>query len=761
MIHGDKKMVRNSFFGAQQRMKQQANNKMDSKQMLVWMQELLSLPLILRSCPLSEHRGVTSKGNRTDAIEVYGSLDSMGFQENLLSSALKIYNNLTMLWLNAKLGFGTHLGVGTADCLILEDKDLLKGRCLILEMRASTKILVLLLCLAVTVVMTSFATSVTYDHRSIVIDGKRRVLISGSIHYPRSTPDDNFEGRYDLVKFIKLIGEPGLYAHLPHRAICLRRMELWAEMQRFTAKIVEMMKAEKLYASQGGPIILSQIENEYGNIDGPYGAAAKSYINWAANMAVSLKTDVPWIMCQQDDAPDPIVEIINFKEPLSNEGISTSRNLLAGASEETPISSPLTPVLAINSGKTEEKKVAPNRSKVQAVLKNIKQSPKKVNLVAALVRGMRVEDALLKLQVTVKRAAKTVYQFLENSINLESRRMVNSPPQREIEKKQATFRPAKEVGFQVTHSMPPEKIEIFKSMENRATKNVLVHLNQVEKSWQPQDFLPAPESEGFYEQVKELRERSREIGDEYLVVLVGNMITEEALPTYQTVINTLDGTRDETGASLTPWAIWLRAWTAEENCHGDLLNKIPNLKTTPTMDSYTLHFQERATFISHGNIARLVKAHEDTKLAQICGTIAADEKRHEAAYTKIVEKLFEIDPDGTMLALADRMRKKITMPAFLMYDGHDDFLFDHYSAVAQRLGVYTAKDYADILEFFVGRWKVEKLTGLSAEGRKAQDFVCELPKKIRRIEEKVATRAKAKQPSTTPFSWIFNREIIV
>lgn len=40
------------------------------------------------------------------------------------------------------------------------------------------------------------------------------------------------------------------------------------------------------------------------------------------------------------------------------------------------------------------------------------QSPKKVNLVAKLVRGMRVEDALLQLQVTVKRAAKTVYQVL-------------------------------------------------------------------------------------------------------------------------------------------------------------------------------------------------------------------------------------------------------------------------------------------------------------------------------------------------------------
>jgi acyl-[acyl-carrier-protein] desaturase len=56
-------------------------------------------------------------------------------------------------------------------------------------------------------------------------------------------------------------------------------------------------------------------------------------------------------------------------------------------------------------------------------------------------------------------------------------------------------------------------------------------------------------------------------------------------------------------------------------------------------------FQERATFISHGNTAKLAMKHGDEKLAQICGTIAADEKRHEIAYTKIVGKLFELDPN--------------------------------------------------------------------------------------------------------------------
>lgn len=51
------------------------------------------------------------------------------------------------------------------------------------------------------------------------------------------------------------------------------------------------------------------------------------------------------------------------------------------------------------------------------------------------------------------------------------------------------------------------------------------------------------------------------------------MITEEALPTYMAMLNTLDGVRDETGASQTPWAKWTREWTAEENRHGDVMNK--------------------------------------------------------------------------------------------------------------------------------------------------------------------------------------------
>lgn len=31
--------------------------------------------------------------------------------------------------------------------------------------------------------------SVSYDSKAIVVNGQRRILISGSIHYPRSTPE--------------------------------------------------------------------------------------------------------------------------------------------------------------------------------------------------------------------------------------------------------------------------------------------------------------------------------------------------------------------------------------------------------------------------------------------------------------------------------------------------------------------------------------------------------------------------------------------
>ncbi|MED6216475.1 hypothetical protein PIB30_008174 [Stylosanthes scabra] len=207
--------------------------------------------------------------------------------------------------------------------------------------------------------------SVTYDHKAILVNGQRRILFSGSIHYPRSTPQMwpeliqkakeggvdviqtyvfwnghepspgkyYFEDRYDLVKFIKVVQQAGLYVNLrigpyvcaewnfggfpvwlkfvPGVAFRTDNEPFKAAMQKFTEKIVSMMKAENLFQSQGGPIILSQIENEFGPVEWEIGAPGKAYAKWAAKMAVGLDTGVPWIMCKQEDAPDPVIDTCN------------------------------------------------------------------------------------------------------------------------------------------------------------------------------------------------------------------------------------------------------------------------------------------------------------------------------------------------------------------------------------------------------------------------------------------------------------------
>ncbi|KAI5002982.1 hypothetical protein ZWY2020_027632 [Hordeum vulgare] len=352
-----------------------------------------------------------------------------------------------------------------------------------------------------------------------------------------------------------------------------------------------------------------------------------------------------------------------------------------------------------------------------------------------------------------------------------------------------------DVGFA---PVPREQAEMVQSLNGWVAENMLPLLSPVESSWQPHDFLPcsaappgASEEEAlsaFMEGVAALRAGAAGVPDEVLVCLVGNMVTEEALPSYQSMGNRTEGIADDTGASGLPWAQWLRGWTAEENRHGDLLNRYLYLSGRVDMRQVetTVHhllrngmemlvpkspyhsviygaFQERATFVSHVNTARLAGQHGDQALAKICGVIAADEKRHEAGYTRVSAKLFEVDPDGIVRALAHVMRGKVTMPGLLMSDGRDaeSSLFDRFSAVAQRAGVYTARDYGDLVEHFVRRWRVAELAGLSGEGRRAQEYVCGLPPKIRRMEELAHQRAARSELRPARFSWIFDRHVMV
>ena len=345
---------------------------------------------------------------------------------------------------------------------------------------------------------------------------------------------------------------------------------------------------------------------------------------------------------------------------------------------------------------------------------------------------------------------------------------------------------------QVSHSLTKEREEVITSMEDFMTDKVYKYLKPVEKCWQASDYLPDPSQEDFIPKVQELRERTLALPDEYLVVLVGDMITEEALPTYMSMLNTIDATRDETGSADTVWARWTREWTAEENRHGDLLNKYlylsgrvdmrsievtiqnligsgmcPKTENNPYLGFMYTSFQERATKVSHGNTGRNAVGHGDQALGEICAQIASDEARHEKAYQLICEELYNRDPDGMMMAFADMMKKQIVMPAHLMDDGVHTTrgsgakLFEDFEMVAMNTETYTTRDYIDIIDYLLKRWKVESIVCTSESGQAAQDYVCKLPNRLRRLSERAEKRMKKRQKQPVKFSWVYDREFLV
>ncbi|KAM0869002.1 hypothetical protein ACQ4PT_040960 [Festuca glaucescens] len=176
------------------------------------------------------------------------------------------------------------------------------------------------------------ASSVTYDNRSLIIDDRRRLLISTSIHYPRSVPamwpklvaeakdggadcietyvfwnghetapgQYYFEDRFDLVQFARVVKDAGLY-------LMLRIGPFVAAEWNFGGLPVWLHYIPgTVFRTNNEPF---KIENEYGGDEQAYGAGGKAYAMWAASMALAQNTGVPWTMCQQSDAPDPVADV--------------------------------------------------------------------------------------------------------------------------------------------------------------------------------------------------------------------------------------------------------------------------------------------------------------------------------------------------------------------------------------------------------------------------------------------------------------------
>ncbi len=303
--------------------------------------------------------------------------------------------------------------------------------------------------------------------------------------------------------------------------------------------------------------------------------------------------------------------------------------------------------------------------------------------------------------------------------------------------------------------------EVMQTLGNKIEKFTEDYLIKPEEIWQPTDFLPNPQGDTFMEEVQEIRELSKDLSDDFWTVLVGDMITEEALPTYEAWLLQLDGIEQNPD---NPWAKWIRQWTSEENRHGDVLNKYIYLSGRVNMrevEITTQHliadgfdigtsydpyknfvyttFQELATYVSHNNVAKLARKGGMKALAKMSKIIAGDEMRHHNAYSTFVKNIFELDPSEMMIAFRDMMRHKIVMPALHLRESFADkgTMFEDFSTVAQRIGVYTGEDYINILRKLNTTWDIENIRGLTEEAEKARDYLLKLPERMERITSRL------------------------
>lgn len=195
---------------------------------------------------------------------------------------------------------------------------------------------------------------VSYSQRSILLDGEPSFFLSGSIHGPRGTPetwrqaldlaveqglnmmtiyvfwnvvepsrnasttaaldslgqlveDCASRGLFVTLRFGPYVCAEWDYGGIPawvglEDGMVFRSYnEPWMrEMKRFTHTVATYVKSRGLFAGQGGPIIMAQIENELEMSTDP------AYVDFCGNLAAELDDSVVWLMCNGASANNTI-----------------------------------------------------------------------------------------------------------------------------------------------------------------------------------------------------------------------------------------------------------------------------------------------------------------------------------------------------------------------------------------------------------------------------------------------------------------------
>ena len=317
------------------------------------------------------------------------------------------------------------------------------------------------------------------------------------------------------------------------------------------------------------------------------------------------------------------------------------------------------------------------------------------------------------------------------------------------------------------------RLEVMKTLEKKVDELIKTYLIPIEEIWQPADILPDARDDDFFDKWRDIREEAKELSSDFWVVLVGDTVTEEALPTYEAWLMDVVGVDQHENNG---WAKWIRQWTGEENRHGDILSKYlymsgrvdmkeveitTNYLISDGYDIGTSHdpyknfvytsFQELATNISHKRVGQLAKKKGNELLGKMCTIIAGDEMRHHCAYREFVTQIFKYDPSEVMIAFSDMLKKKIIMPASYIRESGGDVAsaFVDFSNAAQRIGVYTTYDYIDIMRKLIKHWEIDQLTSLNDKAERARDYVMKLPDRMTRVAERMTIPQDERQ-----FKWV-------
>jgi acyl-[acyl-carrier-protein] desaturase len=283
--------------------------------------------------------------------------------------------------------------------------------------------------------------------------------------------------------------------------------------------------------------------------------------------------------------------------------------------------------------------------------------------------------------------------------------------------------------------------------------------------WFPSELLEPPPDTDPDHHVRELRKRAEGISLPARVAVALNLLTEEGLPHFHRLLAAYLG-------GDTFWSKWTNLWTAEEDRHGAILHdytRDSRILDNPVLERMQFEYlkagfepawdkdpyrvfvyttlQERATQVSHANTGKLASEYEPT-IGMVLSNVAKEEARHYTFYRTIFKEVLDRDPNRALASAAEVM-PSIDMPGVNMPH------FKELADVIRRAGIYGPREYLRIVEEQIKFWAIDKITGLDEVGKRAQEVILGIPKRLERVADAIEARNR---PKSFSFAVAFNRE---